>query len=300
MTVPRVLVTGATGTVGSEVVAGLADRHVTVRAAARDTHEARERLGYDVEYVSFDFEKPETYYPALEGVDRVFLVRPPAISRVGEHITPFCGAAVRMGVERVVLLSVIGAEKNPVVPHRRIERHLESLDVETVFLRASFFMQNLAEVHRQDIVEDDAVFVPAGAGATSFVDARDVAAVGVESLTRSPLPERVAYDVTGPIAIDYQDVAAILSDVLGREITYPAPSIPAFVRRMRSRGHDWGYVLVMVGIYTTARLGLAARVTDDLATVLGRPPRSFREFAADYRTTFEPSAGDGENGHPEH
>ncbi|UPV99567.1 SDR family oxidoreductase [Halorussus gelatinilyticus] len=301
---PCILVTGATGTVGSHVVSALANRDdvsddsdatdsstadadggVTVRAGVRDPASAADRFAADVELAEFDFERPETWGEALAGADRLFLMRPPAVSDVKRHITPFVDAAVRTGVERVVYLSVVGAEKNPLLPHRRVERHLESADASSTFLRASFFMQNLNEVHREEIVERDEIFVPAGGGATSFVDARDVGEVAAVALTEPGHGDR-SYDVTGPAALTYRQVARVFSAVLDRRIEYADPSIPEFAWRMRRRGFDWSYVAVMVGIYTTARLGLADRVTDDAARVLGREPRTLREYVADYADEF--------------
>lgn len=127
--------------------------------------------------------------------------------------------------------------------------------------------------------------VPAGSGATSFVDARDIAAVGVAALTEDGHENR-AYDITGPAALRYDEVARIFSDVLSRRITYADPSILAFVRRMRARGHPLPFIVVMIGIYTTARLGLSARVTDDVERVLGREPRTVHQFVADYADAF--------------
>jgi uncharacterized protein YbjT (DUF2867 family) len=286
-----ILVTAATGTVGSEVVARLADADVDVRAASRDADAASRRLGHDVEYVAFDFTKPETYYQALDGVDAVFLVRPPAVSRVGRHVNPFVDAAARMGVDHVTVLSVLGAEKNPLLPHRRIERHLLDSPLSWTFLRASFFMQNLLEEHRADIVDHDRIYVPAGDGATSFVDARDVAAVAATTLTEPGHGGR-AYDLTGPDALTYHEVAAVFSDVLDRQIGYADPSILEFAATMLRRGRSPSFVAVMVAIYTTARLGLAGRVTDDVARVFGRKPRSMRAFVADHAAAFAP-ADDG-------
>lgn len=279
------LVTAATGTVGRHAVVELADTDATVRAASRDPDTARERFGDAVEVVKFDFARPETWGGALAGVDGCFLVRPPGVA-VAE-MTAFVDAVARVGVERVAYLSTLGAEKNPLIPHYRIERHVADASVSHTFLRASFFSQNLHEVHGRDVVERDEIFVPAGAGATSFVDARDVGAVGAVVLTE-PGHERSAYDLAGPAALTYDEVAAVFSDVLDRPITYADPSIPAFVRRMRSRGHPLGYVLLMVGIYTTARLGLAARVTDDVEQLLGRPPRTVRDYVAEYADRFRP------------
>jgi uncharacterized protein YbjT (DUF2867 family) len=279
-TTPTVLVTGATGTVGGFVRDALADHDCTVRALVRDPDPN------DPEEVRFDFEKPETWGWAFEGGKRLFLVRPPAITRVGDSILPAIDAAGRCGVDHVTLLSVLGAEKNPLLPHRRIEKHLEVSDLDYTFLRASFFMQNFDEVHATDIRDHDELFVPAGDGKTSFVDARDIADVAAVTLTESGHRNR-AYDVTGSEALDYHEAAAVFSDELGREISYPRPGAIAFGRRWLGRGEPLGFVITMVGIYTTARLGLAGRVTDDVERVLCREPRSLREYVQDYKDNFD-------------
>jgi uncharacterized protein YbjT (DUF2867 family) len=148
-------------------------------------------------------------------------------------------------------------------------------------------MQNLVEVHNRDIVEHDEIFVPAGTGETSFVDARDVAGVGVAALTESGHENR-AYDVTGADALTYYEVAEVFSDVLDREIRYANPGLVEFAVEMYRRGLSPSYVVVMLGIYTTARVGLAGRVSGDVRTVLGRSPRTMREFVDDYADEFTP------------
>jgi hypothetical protein len=157
--------------------------------------------------------------------------------------------------------------------------------MEYTLLRASFFMQNLLEVHRRDIVEHDEIFVPAGDGKTSFVDARDIGDAAAVVLTESGHANR-AYDLTGPEALDYEEVAIVFSDGLDRPISYPNPSLVAFARRMRRRGKPLGFIALVCGIYTTARLGLAARVTDDSRTLLGRRPRKMRAFVEDHADDF--------------
>ena len=119
-------------------------------ACARSSGRGR-HLPDDAELVRFDFEKPESWGRAFEDIDALFLVRPPEIARVHRHITPAIDAAERVGVEHVVFLSVLGAEKNPLLPHRRIGRHLQGTDLTYTFLRASFFMQNFYVVHRVDV-----------------------------------------------------------------------------------------------------------------------------------------------------
>ncbi|UVE51080.1 NmrA family NAD(P)-binding protein [Haloferax larsenii] len=289
MTAQRVLVTAGTGTVGQHVVRELRD-DVEVRVGTRRPQSVREAGDSDSDsdehVVEFDFARPETWGAALDGVDATFLVRPPGVEQ--RQVTAFVDAASRVRVDHVVYLSALGADKNVLIPHHRIESHIQQSAVRSTFLRASFFTQNLHEVHGQDVVEHDEIFVPAGSGETSFVDARDVAAVAAVVLT-DDRHDKQAYDLTGPEALRYDEVAAVFTDVLDRRITYADPSIPAFVRRMLSRDRPLSYVLLMVGIYSTARFGFAGRVTDDVERLLGRPPRTVRDYVEDYRDRFEPA-----------
>jgi uncharacterized protein YbjT (DUF2867 family) len=293
--VSRVLVTGATGTVGAGLVEELLDGDAVVRVASRSPAGAGERFGDAPEYVTFEFGHPETWGPALDGVDRLFLLFPPAVG-VGP-VREFVDAAARVGVESVVLLSVLGAEKVPVLPHRRLERHLQAADLTATFLRAAYFAQNLAEVHRPDITARDELFVPAGDGALGVVDARDVSAVAARLLTgeqggpgRGSIADSAgssALDLTGPAALDFHEVAAVFSEVLGRDVTYADPSRREFARRMYRRGHPASFVAFMLAEYEVARWGLASRTTGAVERVLGRSPRSLRTFVADYRDRFE-------------
>lgn len=277
------LVTGATGTVGQHAVAALADRDVAVRSGVRNPKTVSTEITDTGTVVAFDFTKPETWGDALVDVDGVFLVRPPAVSEA--DINSFVDAAARVGVDHVAYLSTLGAEKNVLIPHHRIEKHIMGADIQYTLLRASFFMQNLLEVHRPDIVERNEIFVPAGRGETSFIDARDIGEAAAVVLTESGHANR-AYDLTGPEALDYGTVATTFSDVLDRPITYPNPSLLAFAQRMRRRGNALGFITLMCGIYTTARFGLAARVTEDSRRLLGRTPRTMRAFIEDYAAEF--------------
>lgn len=271
-----VLVTAATGTVGRHVVEYLVDGGATVRAGTRNPERAS--LPDGARPTAFDYERPETWGAALSDVDGVFLVLPPGTTGA-DRVAAFAEAADRVGVDRIVFLSTLGADRLPILPHRRVERRLEPLLATTTFLRASFFLQNLTEVHGEEIRETGEILVPAGDGRTSFVDARDVAAVAAAALT-DETPRPGALDLTGPAALTYHEVAAVCSEATGRDIDYRAPSALTFLRQsVPKRG--LGFSLTMVGIYTTARLGLAGRVTDTVAEILGRPPRTVREFAAD-------------------
>jgi uncharacterized protein YbjT (DUF2867 family) len=278
-----ILVTGATGTVGSFVVESLVDREARIRVATRGTDTAGEYLNEGNTHIAFDFTRPETWGDALTDADRLFLVRPPVVG--GARIRGFVDAAARVGVEHVVYLSILGANRNPWLPHRRIERHIEATDIAYTFLRASFFMQNLSEIHRPEIVDHGEIVVPAGSGKTSFVDTRDVAAAAAVALTEDGHENR-SYDITGPEALNYNEVARIFTDGLNRSISYANPSMLTFVCRMRARGHSLPFVAVMLGIYTTVRLGFSARVSEDAEALLERRPINTRQFVADYAHLF--------------
>jgi len=274
-----ILVTGATGRVGAPLVRELAG-DAPVRAASRNPDSVAERAG--VERVGFDLEQPETWGPALDGVNRLFLMFPPSVG-VGP-VREFVDAARRTGIKHVVCLSVLGAEKVPVLPHRRIERHIQGRFDYTP-LRAAYFMQNLSGIHRPEIVERDELFVPAGEGALGLVDARDVAAVAAAALTEAGHRNR-AYDVTGPESLGFREMAQVFSAELDRDIAYADPGRTAFAWQMYRRGVDPGLIAFMLTEYEVARHGFAGRTTDDAERVLGREPRSLGAFIADHRDAF--------------
>jgi uncharacterized protein YbjT (DUF2867 family) len=219
----------------------------------------------------------------------MFLLRPPEVARAS-RLAPFLDAAVGAGVRHVVLLSVQGAGRNPMLPHRALERRVERTPLVWTFLRPGYFMQNLLTVHRSEIRDRSELFVPAGDGRTAFIDVRDVAAVAVRALT-GPGYERVAHDLTGSEAPTYADVAAALSAAVGRPIQYARPGAWRYVRTELRRGRHPALVVVTLGLYTAARLGLAGRLTDDVRRLLGRPPITLRQFAEEHADAWRVTHG---------
>jgi uncharacterized protein YbjT (DUF2867 family) len=282
-----VAVTGPTGNVGAEVVRHLRAAGAPVRALSRDPDEARRRLGGGGDHVRLVFGDAATYPEAFRGVEALFLMRPPQIADVDRRIHPAIDAARVAGVRRIAFLSLQGVERNPLVPHHRIERHLQRAGVPATYLRPSFFMQNLSTTHRDEIRSEGALFVPAGRGRTSFVDARDVAEVAAKVLLE-PGHEGRAYELTGREAPTYDEVAALMTEVLGRSIAYADPSPWVFWRRLRQQRVPAPFVLVMLGLYTVARFGLAGRLTPDLERLLGRPPTTLRTFVRDHAAAWAP------------
>ena len=285
-----VLVTGATGTVGREVVRALRTAGVQVRAAVTDPVKARVSLGSEVDLAHFVFGIEETYAPAFEGVGAVFLMRPPQISDARHLINPAIDSARLAGVRAITFLSLQGAEHNPLVPHHAIERYLETSGLEYTFLRASFFMQNLATTHRDDVRLHDDLMIPAGSGKTAFIDVRDVAAVAALTLTQDGHAGQ-AYELTGSEALTYDEVAETLSNVLGRRISYAHPNVVQFWARLRERQQPVALVLVMTVLYAAAALGQAGHLTGEVGRLLGRDPVRFLQFAQDYAEVWQRTSG---------
>lgn len=281
-----VLVTGAPGSVGTPLVEGLLAAGVPVRVAAHSVDRATRLAAAGAEVVRFDMTDP-AMFGAFDGIRRMFLLRPPAIADVDGVIVPAIAAARARGVEHIAFLSIQGAERNRLVPHRAVEDHLRRNGPDWTFVRASYFMQNLATTHLADIVERDEIFIPAGRRSmTAHVDARDVAAVAFRALTEAGHTGQ-AYTPTGPRAITYDECATILSVVTGRSIRYADPVPWTYWRRMGARGMPIGMRAVTLGIYTAARFGLAAALTDDVRRLTGRPPIDFADFAIAYREVWE-------------
>jgi nucleoside-diphosphate-sugar epimerase len=153
------------------------------------------------------------------------------------------------------------------------------------FLRASFFMQNLNTAHRAEIQQRSEIFAPVGRGLTSFIDVRDIGEVAALTLTR-PEHANQAYDLTGPQALDYYQVAEIFSQELGRKVTYRNPSAIHFLGKSLLRGIPAGYALIMTWLYTQTRKGMSAQVTDTVNRLLQRPPLGLQQYVRDYRAMW--------------
>ncbi len=273
MNAPRVLVTGATGNVGSAVLS-------TLQAAGIPTIAAR-----SPDAPGFDFCDPDSWEEALRGVDRVFLMRPPHISNIRRDMRPFLEYVARRGIDYLAFLSVQGAENNAIVPHAKVESELERLAIPHATFRPSFFMQNLTTTHLQEIRDERRIFVPAGDGATNFVDTRDVGEAIARTLIDPP-PGNVAYTVTGPREYTYHEVAEILSRSTGWHVSYESARLIPFLRYHASRGKKLGQAVVMYLLYSVTRMGRAGTATQTLAALLGREPTTLEDFVLEHRELF--------------
>lgn len=281
-----ILVTGATGNIGHHVVNQLVQRGAPVRALVRNP--AKAAFPADVDVVQGDLLDVEALRRAFDGVSTLFLLNAVVPDEFTQALVTL-NVAREAGVQRVVYLSVIHSDLYVNVPHFAgkfgVERMIEQMGFAATILRPAYFIDN--DVTIKDVVAGYGVYpMPVGARGLAMVDARDIAEVAAIELIRrhdaaQPLPlERI--NVVGPDTLTGTDVAAIWSDVLQRPIAYGGADTAAFEQNLRQFMPAWmAYDMrLMSERFATDGMVPAAGDVERLTALLGRPLRTYREFAA--------------------
>lgn len=275
----RILVTGASGNVGKYVAQYALKNGQKITVAGTHPETLAKMFGDKAKIARFDFTDPSTFRDVLEDVDRVFIMRPPHLGKP-EDLKPFIDALKsKGGIKLVCFLSLIGVENNPVPPHHKIEKYIEQADLPYCHIRPSFFIQNISGVHAYEIKYFNRIVVPVKKALTSFIDAEDIGEMTAKILSEPQLHQNQGYSITGSEAIDYWNVAKILSKELGREIIYTNPK-PSFAKKywITVRGLEKEYCNVMGMLYMMTRLGTAKKVTPVFEQVMGRKAQTFQQF----------------------
>ena len=281
-----ILVTGATGNVGSQVVEQLIASGVTPRVAVRSINKAESLKKAGAEPVEMDLDRPETVQSALTGVDKVFLVSP-FVPNMVELTAILIEAAKRANVQQIVKLSALAQPGIALSKwHEEMEKAITSSNIPFTFLRPNGFMQNFINAMAETIKSDNAFYLNAGDGKVSFVDTRDIASVAVAALITSG-HEGQSYTITGAQALSHAETAAILSQVLGRTINYV--DVPEDVVRqgMQGAGMPEPTVNALLELYASYKAGQAATVSPVVEQVTGKQPISFEQFAKDYAEVWQ-------------
>jgi len=273
-----VLVTGASGQLGREVVRALLADGFAVKAATRDASKVPPQQG--VTPVTFDYTDPATFAAALEGATGLFLVAPPMDADAPAKLIPFIEKARSAGIGHVVFNSALGMDQNEEAPLRIVERAVMDSGIPYTILRPNFFMENFSTGSISPMIrEQNSIFLAAGDGKTSFISTRDIAAVAAAALAGTHAG--CEYNLTGPEALDHGQVARMISEATGKQITYQALPEMIMLQGARNLGMPEPMVQYMRGLYAAVRSGDAAVVTDDVKKITGRTPITFDEFAND-------------------
>lgn len=282
-----ILLTGATGTSGSEIAKQLSAAGSHFRALVRDRRNAGPLSGLNVELVEGDLGKPETLTKLLEGIDHALLLSSPDERQV-EFQGNFIEAAKRAGVSHVVKFSAIGAAPDSISKflrwHAQTERQLEQSGMGYTLLRPSSFMQNFLQ-SAGTIQSQGAIYAPIGGAKISFVDVRDIAAVAVKALTE-PGHEGKTYIITGPESLSHADVAEKLSKALAKKVNFVDLPPEAFKQAVMGAGIPEWLADGLNELYADWRTGSIAAVSPVVSDVAKKQPIPFDQFARDHMAAF--------------
>jgi len=281
-----ILVIGATGNIGGEVVKQLLEVGAPVRVLARDPAKAAAKLGAGVEVVHGDLDAPETLGPAFARVSKAFVVSTgPELARLDGNAVDAAKAA---GVAHVVLLSVLAAETESGLQlhqwHRESEKKLEASGLAWTFLRPGAFASN-ALSWIPSIKAQGVVYSPAGDGQSAPIDPRDIAAVAVKALT-TPGHEGKAYTLTGPELLSTADQVAKVGAAIGRQLLFLDAPVEGARKGMLKAGMDPRLVDALLELLGNVRAGNTAFVSPTVAEVLDRPARTFDAWVQDNVAAF--------------
>jgi uncharacterized protein YbjT (DUF2867 family) len=266
----KILVTGASGTNGQALIKKLRECNADFVAGSRNPEKDTRK---------FDYADPFTYEGATEGVDRVFLLGPPMQADVDKLIIPFIDHLAKKGIKRVVYFSAMGAEKLGLAFHDRIEQKLKDEGFDYTILQPTFFAQNFKNYEAENILDRNIVFMPAGEGKVAFVDVDDIAEVAAAALTENHHSKKT-YKLTGAELLSYQQVADILSDILGKKVSYANPSADTFREVVVGSGAPGFIADYLIGVYGAIAGNHSAVITTDFEEVTGKKPNTLRKVLA--------------------
>jgi uncharacterized protein YbjT (DUF2867 family) len=282
-----ILVTGSTGTIGSQVLNHLSTANVEVRALTRSPNKAQFPKG--VTAVGGDLADIDSFRAALEGVSTLFLLVP----NIADELTQAMQAltvAQEAGVKGIVYLSVFKGETYADVPHfagkYTVERMIEALNLPATVLRPAYFIQN--DLRQKDPLLNAGIYgMPVGGKGISMVDIRDIGEAAAKELLRrerapAPLPREI-YELVGPDSLTGEDVAHIWSEALGRSVRYGGNDLVAMEKRMKTMVPAWHALdlRLMLSRYQSDGAVATSNEVARLTSLLGHAPRSYADFARD-------------------
>ena len=265
----NILVIGSTGKTGKRVADRLENRGIPVRHGSRSSD------------IPFDWEDPQTWAPALAGVDRVYLTYYPHLAAPGslDAIRRLVELAKQAGVRRLVLLSTRGEHEA-----LQAEDVVRASGLESTIVRAAWFTQNFSEGDWLEDVRSGTVALPIGDVKEPFIDADDIAEVAVAALTDDRHIGQT-YEVTGPRLLSFADAVADIAAATGLDVKFVTVSIDEYVVALADYGLPQEVVAMLRNLYTKVFDGRNARLADGVQRALGREPKDFGEYARDTATT---------------
>jgi uncharacterized protein YbjT (DUF2867 family) len=269
----KVLVIGATGTIGQHTVATLVKQGLPVKAASRSG-----KAPAGAEGVVFDYAGQTDFEALFKDVGSVYVMVPAGYLNVQELLTPIITEATKRKV-KVVLQTALGVDADENIPYRQVELSLERSGTPFVILRPNWFSDNF-HTYWLHGVQTGTLAIPAGQGKSSFIDVRDIAESAAAALTHYQFNGQ-AFNLTGPQALSYAEAAAILSKALNRTISYEAIDDATFVANLTGAGVPKDYAEFLAFLFYPVREGWTAGVSGAVKELTGHEPRSLETYVQD-------------------
>ncbi|NEX61055.1 NAD(P)H-binding protein [Noviherbaspirillum galbum] len=274
----NILVIGASGTVGSELTSNLrAKGHSVVRATSQSAPQA--------DQAQVDLVTGKGIAEAFAGIDKAFFLAPPGHTNQHELLGRLISQAREARLEKVVLMSAMGANAVEDAPLRLAERQLEGSGLAYNIIRPNWFMQNFNTFWLQGIREADTIALPVGDARTSFIDARDIAAVAAVLLDDHTFDNR-DFDLTGGESLTHAQAAAQITEATGRPVRFQDIGADEMLDKLLHAGVPGDYARFLVMILGFLKQGAAERRTDAVREIIGREPIRFAQYVLDYRDAW--------------
>jgi len=277
----KVLITGATGNVGIEVLAALnkLNHQLEIVAGVRDTEFGNEKLEiFNIKQIKFDFTNSETFLPALKDIDLLFLLRPPHISDVKKYFAPLIDQAKQASVKHIVFLSVQGVENSKIIPHHKIEKLIVASKIPFTFLRPAYFMQNFTTTLHTDLVNNQRIFLPAGQAKFTVIDAEDIGSVTAQVIIEPQNHLNKSYELTNNENLTFTEMAEKISNGIGKKITFISPNLVKFFFTKRKEKMPSMLIFVMIMLHYFPRFQKTPMTTNCVKNITGQEPKSFDNF----------------------
>lgn len=272
----HIFISGASGNVGKPLVDKLSTSSAQIILGTRSSMPKTGKEGIENRY--FDFEDKNSFASALKGVDYFFLLRPPQITDIDGVFKPLIAAAKAAEVKGIVFLSVQGAEKSNIIPHRKIEKLIVKEKVPYVFLRPGYFMQNLSSTLLKDITNKGKIILPAGNALFNWVDIDDISAVAAKTLLNFDVYSNTAMDITGPENLTFAQVVDRINAALHSNINYSSVNVLHFFFYKLRQGEKPGFIMVMLLLHFLPRFQEEPTISNNVEAILGRKPRHLEDF----------------------
>jgi uncharacterized protein YbjT (DUF2867 family) len=273
-----ILVVGSSGTVGTQLSAQLEkEGHKVLKATSQTELKPNQ--------VHLNLVTKAGLDKAFENVDKAFFLSPPGYTNQHELLIPLIDEAKKRGLKKVVLMTAMGADAVDEAPMRQAEKYLEKSGLAYNIIRPNWFMQNFNTFWIQGILAEQKIFLPVAKAKGSFIDARDIAATAAKLLTSTAFDNQ-AFNLTGGECLNHDEVAQIMSDVLGRKISFVDITPEQMRTGLLQAGLPKDYSEFLIMILGFFKEGYSSAILDNVEKITGRQPITFKQYVQDYRQSW--------------